>query len=146
MYSLERFLQRLARHPSLSRTALFQNFLESTEWVRPYLSPLLLLSPFLFPPSTCTLLIPNKSLSRTFTNTNTPLNPLPLSPQKSITVYSITYPTRSWTHSRNSRNPMNASPRSDNTSIHSKKDSLLSNDSELVRKVDSKIYPVITKI
>ncbi|BGO88528.1 hypothetical protein NBRC10512_003374 [Rhodotorula toruloides] len=29
---LERFLQRLARHPKLSRTEIFQNFLESTEW------------------------------------------------------------------------------------------------------------------
>ncbi|GAA5889120.1 hypothetical protein JCM5296_007171 [Sporobolomyces johnsonii] len=29
---LERFLQRLSRHPKLSRTAIFQNFLESTEW------------------------------------------------------------------------------------------------------------------
>ncbi|GAA6010195.1 hypothetical protein JCM10207_005661 [Rhodosporidiobolus poonsookiae] len=29
---LERFLQRLARHPKLSRTELFQQFLESTEW------------------------------------------------------------------------------------------------------------------
>ncbi|GAA6018180.1 hypothetical protein JCM11491_005622 [Sporobolomyces phaffii] len=29
---LERFLQRLSRHPKLSRTALFQNFMESTEW------------------------------------------------------------------------------------------------------------------
>ncbi|GAA5923316.1 Snx4p [Sporobolomyces koalae] len=29
---LERFLQRVARHPKLSRTVLFQNFLESTEW------------------------------------------------------------------------------------------------------------------
>ncbi|GAA5899146.1 uncharacterized protein JCM6883_005122 [Sporobolomyces salmoneus] len=29
---LERFLQRLSKHPKLSRTGLFQNFLESTEW------------------------------------------------------------------------------------------------------------------
>ncbi|GAA6064788.1 hypothetical protein JCM10212_004959 [Sporobolomyces blumeae] len=29
---LERFLQRLARHPKLSRTPLFQAFIESTEW------------------------------------------------------------------------------------------------------------------
>ncbi|GAA6041617.1 hypothetical protein JCM8097_007770 [Rhodosporidiobolus ruineniae] len=29
---LERFLQRLARHPKLSRTELLQHFLESTEW------------------------------------------------------------------------------------------------------------------
>ncbi|GAA5827166.1 hypothetical protein JCM11251_001149 [Rhodosporidiobolus azoricus] len=29
---LERFLQRLARHPRLSRTEIFQQFLESTEW------------------------------------------------------------------------------------------------------------------
>ncbi|CEQ38820.1 SPOSA6832_00271 [Sporobolomyces salmonicolor] len=31
---LERFLQRVSRHHKLSRTAIFQNFLESTEWVR----------------------------------------------------------------------------------------------------------------
>ncbi|GAA5957376.1 hypothetical protein JCM21900_006879 [Sporobolomyces salmonicolor] len=29
---LERFLQRVSRHHKLSRTAIFQNFLESTEW------------------------------------------------------------------------------------------------------------------
>ncbi|GAA6046543.1 hypothetical protein JCM3770_006201 [Rhodotorula araucariae] len=29
---LERFLQRLARHPKLSRTSIYQAFLESTEW------------------------------------------------------------------------------------------------------------------
>ncbi|KAM0753244.1 hypothetical protein T439DRAFT_323887 [Meredithblackwellia eburnea MCA 4105] len=29
---LQRFLERVARHPKLSRTSLFQNFLESTEW------------------------------------------------------------------------------------------------------------------
>lgn len=33
--SLQRFLERLSRHPKLSRTSIFQNFLESTEWVRP---------------------------------------------------------------------------------------------------------------
>ncbi|ORY80271.1 hypothetical protein BCR35DRAFT_279224 [Leucosporidium creatinivorum] len=29
---LQRFLERLSRHPKLSRTSIFQNFLESTEW------------------------------------------------------------------------------------------------------------------
>lgn len=33
-HSLERFLQRVGRHPKLSRTEVFQAFLESTEWVR----------------------------------------------------------------------------------------------------------------
>ncbi|GAA5949796.1 hypothetical protein JCM3765_007694 [Sporobolomyces pararoseus] len=29
---LERFLQRLSKHPKLSKTSLFKNFIESTEW------------------------------------------------------------------------------------------------------------------
>lgn len=33
-HSLQRFLERVSRHPKLSRTSIFQNFLESTEWVR----------------------------------------------------------------------------------------------------------------
>jgi hypothetical protein len=31
--SLDRFLQRIARHPTLARASLTQAFLESTEWV-----------------------------------------------------------------------------------------------------------------
>lgn len=33
LHSLNRFLQRLARHPTLARATLLQDFCESTEWV-----------------------------------------------------------------------------------------------------------------
>lgn len=32
--SLHKFLERLARHPKLSRTSLLKEFLESSQWVR----------------------------------------------------------------------------------------------------------------
>lgn len=32
--SLRRFLVRIARHPTLARSSLLQDFLESTQWVR----------------------------------------------------------------------------------------------------------------
>ena len=43
--SLDRFLQRLARHPTLQRSTLLRAFFESTEWVCFYnYSSLLLLT------------------------------------------------------------------------------------------------------
>lgn len=51
IYSLERFCQRIARHPKLSRTEVFQQFLESSEWVRSLPPPLSTPCPPLLTPS-----------------------------------------------------------------------------------------------
>lgn len=121
-HSLERFLQRLARHPKLSRTEIFQNFLESTEWVRS------------IQPNCARGHNADGETSHRRTSTSTSTMLAPLRSTTATQAFSTPSQIRFLTPSPSSRSPTSVLSSSDSTSTHSRKAWCRSSDSPDGRK------------